>query len=438
MELSVQHFKGILLLIHPEWGTALGIVLALLMAISAAASGAEVAFFSLNFKDINFIKTRQQPAYKRILTLLEKPKLLLGSLLIANCIANIGIIIIAGFLLDEYLPVENEWAKLGLKIVIIAFVLLLFAEILPKTLAAQSNIRFAKDTAWLVEFLHLLLQGWSRGLTSFSDSIEKRLGQKTAASSIEELNQAIDNNTDNNATEDERNILKGILKFGNITVKQVMKARLDVHGISFKANFEQVKRTIEELHYSRLPVYNGSLDDIKGMIHTKDLLPHLSQPDDYNWQQLMRPAYFVHEQKMIEDLMQEFQQKRIHFAIVVDEFGGTSGIVTHEDILEEIIGDIKDEFDDEETTNKKIDDLNYLFEGKTMLNDVCKQMDLASDTFDAVRGESDSLAGLVLEVAGEIPKPNQVVSVGDFDFTVLEVNKNRIQKIKVTIKPATP
>jgi CBS domain containing-hemolysin-like protein len=193
---------------------------------------------------------------------------------------------------------------------------------------------------------------------------------------------------------------------------------------------------VEELHYSRLPVYVSSLDEIKGMIHTKDLLPVLDKPADYPWQQHIRPAFFVHEQKMIEDLMQEFQQNRVHFAIVVDEFGGTSGIITMEDILEEIIGDIKDEFDDEESSNGKIDDLNYLFEGKTMLNDVCKIMGLSPDTFDHVKGESDSLAGLVLEVAGEIPVTNSVITVGDFDFTVLEVSRNRIQKIKVSIRPS--
>jgi CBS domain containing-hemolysin-like protein len=250
---------------------------------------------------------------------------------------------------------------------------------------------------------------------------------------LEELNHAIDLTTDEEATPDEKNILKGIIKFGNITVKQVMRTRLDVMGIPHQMDFGSLKKRLVELSYSRLPVYDGSLDSIKGMIHSKDLLEYLDKPDDFDWHGLMRKPFFVHEQKLIEDLMTEFQQKRIHFAIVADEFGGTSGIVTMEDILEEVIGDIRDEFDEEESGNKKLDDMNYLFEGKTMLNDVCKFMRLSPSTFDEVKGESDSLAGLILEVAGEIPQPGTVITVGDFNFTIEQVQKNRIEKVKVTI-----
>ena len=213
-----------------------------------------------------------------------------------------------------------------------------------------------------------------------------------------------------------------------------MRARLDVHGLNVNMNFEEVKKRVEELHYSRLPVYKESLDTIKGIVHTKDLLPALNQEPTYHWQQHMRPAYFVHEQKLIEDLMQELKQNRVHFAVVVDEFGGTSGIITMEDILEEIMGDIKDEFDDEENINGKIDDLNFMFEGKTMLNDVCRIMGLTPEYFNNVRGESDSVAGLVLEVAGEIPEVNRVITINEFDFTIVEVSRNRITRIRVTIK----
>ena len=425
-----------LIFITTETGTALGLLLLLLLFISFCASGAEVAFFSLSYKDINHLKTKTQPSYRRIVTLLETPKILLGVLLIANSFANIGIIFLSNHLLDQFLSIANVWLQLTTKILIVAAFILLFGEILPKTFAAQNNIRFAKDVGIIVEGLYLLFNRLSVVLVGFSDSIEKKMGQRTAAASIEELNHAIDLTSEEDATEKERNILKGILKFGNITVKQVMKARLDVSGLEFKSNFAAIKHQVEELHYSRLPVYHVSLDEVKGIIHTKDLLPYLHEPDDFDWHQLMRPAHFVHEQKLIEDLMQEFQQNRIHFAVVVDEFGGTSGIITMEDILEEIIGDIKDEFDDEETSNGKIDDLNYLFEGKTMLNDVCKIMGLSPDTFDEVKGESDSLAGLLLEVAGEIPEINRVITVGDFDFTVLEVSRNRIHKIKVSIRPS--
>jgi len=213
-----------------------------------------------------------------------------------------------------------------------------------------------------------------------------------------------------------------------------MRTRLDVSGIENNISFGRLKQRIEDLHYSRLPVYRISLDDIVGVIHTKDMLPFLNESDDFNWHTLLRQPYFVHEQKYIEDLLKEFQSRRIHFAVVVDEFGGTSGIVTMEDVLEEIIGDIKDEFDDDETSSNKLEDGSYMLEGRMMIHDACTLMGLPADTFDEVKGDSDSIAGLMLEVAGEIPKVNDVLTVGDFVFTILEVNRNRIQKVKVTIQ----
>lgn len=414
--------------------TVLVVLLLVLFFISFCVSGAQIAFFSLNFKDINHLKTKQQAPYKRVSTLLEQPKVLLASLGIANYFANIGIILISSFLISQYVFLQNHWLEFGLKVVVIWAVIVIFAEILPKTFAGQNNVRFAKDVGWLVEGLYLLFKGIASRLVSFSDNIERALGQKSMAASLEELNHAIDLTTEAEATEEEKNILKGIIKFGNITVKQVMRTRLDVNGIEYKCSFEELKNRVEYLHHSRLPVYSSSLDEIKGIIHTKDLLPHINKEENFDWHSLIRPAYFVHEQKLIEDLMQEFQLKHIHFAVVADEFGGTSGIITLEDILEEVIGEITDEFDEVESGNKKIDDMNYLFEGKTMLNDVRKIMHLAADTFDSLKGESDSLAGLLLEIAGEIPSVNQEIIVDDFKFTVLEVNRNRIQKVKVTIK----
>ncbi len=248
------------------------------------------------------------------------------------------------------------------------------------------------------------------------------------------LDYAIDLLPDHEATVEEKQILKGIRKFGDTTVKQIMRTRLDVSGIDINSSFVNTIKKVEELHYSRLPVYKNNLDEVVGMLHTKDLLPHLNEADNFDWHTLMRQPYFVHEQKLIEDLLQEFRNRRNHFAVVVDEFGGTSGIVTLEDIMEEIIGDIKDEFDDEESVNKKIDDFTYIFEGKTMINDVCIAMNLPVDTFDNVRDDSDSLAGLVLEIAGEFPQVNEEIISGDFTFLPLEINKNRIDKVKVIIK----
>ncbi len=427
-------YSAILLAITTEASTVFSLLLLVLLFLSFCASGAEVAFFSLTYKDLNLIKTKTQPGYKRIISLLQLPKVLHGTLLIANSISNIGIIFVSNFIIDQVVQIENMWLLLLTKILVIGSVILLVAEMLPKSFAAQNNIRFAKDVSWVVEGMHLLFNRIASMLVNFSDAIENKFGQSANSNSIEELNHAIDLTTEDEASQEEKNILKGILKFGNIYVKQAMKTRLDVHGLPYAANFGTVKKMVEDLHYSRLPVYHTSLDEIKGMIHTKDLLAHLQHDDAFDWHSLIRPAFFVHEQKLIEDLMKEFQQKRIHFAIVVDEFGGTSGIISMEDILEEVIGEIKDEFDEEESANKKIDDLNYLFEGKTMLNDVCRIMHLPADTFDAVKGESDSLAGLVLEVAGEIPSLNSIINIGDFDFTMLEVSKNRIQKIKVSIR----
>ena len=424
--------------INMQGTTVLLIILLTLLFFSFVLSGSEVAFFSLTYKDINLLKTKQQGAYKRIIDLLEEPKILLGALLIANSFINIAIIIISNILIGNVFDFANAntvWLEFAIKVVSVTFLLLLFGEVMPKVLATQNNIRFAKEAGPLIELVFYTCKRMSTWLVNYSDIIEKKLSNKNNPYSLEELDHAIDLTSSTDASVKEKNILKGIIKFGNITVKQIMKTRVDVNGIDKETTFPELLKLVSDLHYSRLPVYEEDLDNVVGMMHTKDLIPHLEQPDNFDWHTLIRQAFFVHEQKMIEDLLKEFQTKRTHFAVVVDEFGGTSGIVTLEDILEEVIGDIKDEFDDEEVDFKKIDDNNYLFEGRTMLNDVCKAMDLVVDTFDAVKGESDSLAGLVLELAGEIPVALQVVPCGDFEFTVLEVVKNRIQKIKVNIKP---
>ena len=358
-------------------------------------------------------------------------------MLIANSFINIAIIIVSNILMDDLFVFNSsfEWLEFVIKVITVTFMLILFAEVMPKVMATQNNVRFAKEMGPIVELIHYIFKSVSKWMVKYSDIIEKRLSNKASGTiTNEELYHAIDI-TDTGTNENERNILKGILKFGNITVKQIMRARLEVHGIDHEINFDEVMKHVGDLHYSRIPVYKDDLDEVIGMIHTKDLIPHLSEKADFNWHKLMRPPYFVHEQKLIEDLLREFQSKRIHFAVVVDEFGGTSGIVTLEDIMEEIIGDINDEFDEEDAPYKKLDDYNYVFEGRTMINDVCKVMELPVDTFDALKGESDSLAGLVLELAGEIPPVNRTVPCGEFEFTVLEVVKNRINKIKITIKP---
>ncbi len=443
---SVVKFSGIsqihLLSINTAASAVLIFLAVILFVISFLVAGSEVAFFSLTYKDINMLKTKQQPAFRRIVSLLEEPKMLLASMLISNSFVNIGIILIANILLDGWLEVFHLsfWLTFLIKVLAVTFLVVLFGEVLPKVWATNHKIWFAATASVVIELLHGLCSrlGMSNRLVGLSDRIERKFSQgNSSALDDKQLDYAIDLLPDHEATMEEKQILKGIRKFSDTPVKQVMRTRLDVSGIDYNSNFEDVIKKIEELHYSRLPVYKNNLDEVEGMLHTKDMLPYVNNSNyaNFDWHSIMRQAYFVHEQKLIEDLLQEFRNKRIHFAVVVDEFGGTSGIVTLEDIMEEIIGDIQDEFDDEQSANKKIDDNTYIFEGKTMINDVCKIMGLSADTFEVVRGDSDSLAGLVLEIAGEFPQVNEEVVSGDFAFVPLEINKNRIDKVKVIIKP---
>lgn len=435
-DLFTLHF----LAANPQGTTVLIVSLLLLLTLTFIISGAEVALFSLGTKDINVLKTKQHSAAKRIVNLLEEPKEVYASLLIAGTFVNISIIVLSNFLIDQFISFKgmSTFIEIILKVLVIAFVLVFIGRMLPKVWATQKNFQFAYETSFVVEALHLLLRRISRWIVSLANRIGKRAGaDKSEALSMQELDEAIDIKTDEEASQEEKNIMKGIVKFGNITVKQIMRSRLEVSGVDHKLSFGELVKRVEELHYSRLPVYKGSLDEVVGMINTKDIIPFLGEPDNFDWHKLMRQPYFVPEPKLIEDLLKEFQQKRIHFAVVVDEFGGTSGIVTMEDILEEVIGDIRDEFDEEESGNRKLDDNNYLFEGRTMIHDMCKAMKLPMDTFDDVREESESLAGLVLELAGEIPAVNTVITAGDFEFTVMQADNNRVQQVKVTIKPRT-
>ncbi|GGB13415.1 gliding motility-associated protein GldE [Puia dinghuensis] len=424
-----------LLLINPQATTILAIVILFLLLLSFVLSGSEVAFFTLTYKDINILKTKQDLSWRRIVSLLEDPKTLLASLLIANSIINIAIIILSNFLIDEMVLLKQSFwfFEFLIKVILIGFVMILFGEVMPKIWATQNNLQFAYYTSGIIELVHLLFRRMSSWAVNQSESLERFFGRKKPGLIIEQLGYQIDQSK-NEASEEERNILKGIVKFGSISVRQVMRARMDVSGVSYDLSFGQLKQKFEELHYSRLPVFKSSLDELAGTIQSRDLIACLGEPDNFDWHPYIRPIYFVHEHKLIEDLLQEFQQKKIHFAAVVDEFGGTSGIVTLEDILEEVIGEIRDEFDEEEPESRHMDDGSYIFEGRTMLHDVCKTMNLAIDTFDKVKGDSDSLAGLILELSGDIPKVNDVIPCGDFEFTILDADSSRIKKVKVTIR----
>jgi gliding motility-associated protein GldE len=417
------------------------IAVLILFLFSFIISGSEVAFFSLSNKDINILKRRKNPSFRRVVLLLENSKTLSATMLIANSFVNIGIIIISNLLLDDWiLSLQLSWI-IGflLKLSLVSFSLLLVAVILPKIWATHHKLWFAASFSLFVEVLDRLFYRLSKKFILYSDNIENKISpEKKKGRNQSNLDNAIDLLPENEASIEEKQILKGIRKFGDTAAKQVMRTRLDVSGIDSKLSLSEIVKLSEDLHYSRLPVFKGNLDEIVGVLHIKDLLPFLQEENDFDWHPLIRNPFFVHEQKLIEDLLQEFRSKRTHFAIVVDEFGGTSGIITLEDILEEIIGEIKDEFDDEESINKKIDDFTFILEGKTMINDVCKMLNLSIDTFDEIRGDSDSLAGLILEIAGAFPQIEEPLVFKSFTFYALEINKNRIDKVKIIIQNLQP
>ena len=416
--------------------TVLVIIILILLLLTAITAGAETAFFSLSAKDVNYLKTKDQPGSRQAIQLLDQPKVLLATILVANTFINIAIVITMNVLVRTLLdPGFSVIISFLIQIVIVTFLLILFGEVLPKVYATQNNVRMALFSAPLIKTMSGIFSPVSRMLVSSSAYIEDKIGPKSNTSlNNEDFEQAIELTVGHAATRVVVNIFRGLLKFSNITVRQVMQTRLDVQGVPYEITFPQLQKIAIDAGYSRMPVYERSLDTIKGMIHSKDFLPHQND-DQFDWHTLIRPAYFVHENKFIEDLLREFQQKRIHFAIVVDEFGGTSGIITLEDIMEEIIGDIKDEFDEEDLQYKKIDDTNFIFEGKTLINDVCRIIAEPPERFERARGASDSLAGLVLEISGKFPSLNETVTFQNFEFTVLEIDKMRIRKIKVSINP---
>jgi len=411
-----------------------------LVFLSFSVSGSQAAIFSLSEKDIDVLKTKQQPAARRIIDLLDEPKEIYTSMLISKTILNICLIILTNYLINLYSPPEyfHNIYFIILKWLLIAFLIIFPLEIFPRVWARQNSLRFAYEWPILlftVEVMHLLLRRISKSIVLVADSIGKTIGTDNAEqNSLQEFDEAIDVQTDEEASPEEKNIMKSIVKFGKISVKKIMRSRLYVSGVEYNTPFPELVKKIQELQYSRLPVYKKNLDEIEGIINTKDLIPHLYE-EDFDWHSVIRPPYFVPDSKLIEDLLLEFQKKRLHFAIVVDEFGGTSGIVTLEDILEEVIGDIKDEFDEVEDDNKKVDDNTYILEGSTMLHDVCKTLSIPTNTFDKVRGDNESLGGLINEIAGDLPQVNSIVTCGDFEFTVLETERNRVKKVKVVIKP---
>jgi gliding motility-associated protein GldE len=406
----------------------------LLLICSALISGSEVAFFSLNASDLESLE-ENNAENERINNLLKQPEELLGTILIANNFVNVGIVILSSFLLNEYFSPEN-WSTLAVflvEILSITTVLLLFGEILPKVYARSSRLSFAKLVAGFLSGIHKILLPLSRRLSKTVNRLS--IESKGPSISVDDLEQALELTSDDNTKEEEQRILKGIVRFGSTSVKEVMTPRTSVVAIDEKTGYHEALNKMTESGYSRIPVFEENLDQIKGLLYVKDLLPYMDASEKFGWQDLMRQPFFVPESKKIDDLLGEFQRRRVHLAIVVDEFGGTSGVITLEDVLEEIVGEISDEFDDDDLRYSKLDDYNFVFEASIPLIDLCRVLDLPKDRFDAVDGESDTLAGLVLELAGKFLDKGEVISYNEFTFLVESTDQRKIIRVKITINP---
>ena len=419
----------------PTWPAIVSIVCAvLLLFASGFASGSEIAYFSLSPSDLSEIEEEKYPADKKIQTLLEDKERLLATILISNNAVNVTIILLCNYFFMKVFEFLSPLAEFVIITVILTFLLLLFGEILPKIFAAQKTLSFCRFSASGILFLEKLFHPLASLLVNSTSFLNKYFEPKVHNISVDELSHALEL-TDKKEIKEESSILKGIIRFGGETAKEVMTPRLDMVTLDNRTSFKDVLKCIVENAYSRIPVYQGTADNIKGILYIKDLLPHLNKGDNFRWQSLVRPAYFVPETKMIDDLLHDFQQNRVHIAIVVDEFGGTSGLVTMEDIIEEIVGEIRDEYDDEERTYWQIDDRTWVFEAKTLLTDFYKVTKLDEEVFAEVEGEADTIGGLLLEIKGDFPVRHEKVIFQNYVFEVLAVDQRRILKVKFTIAP---
>lgn len=409
-----------------------GLILILLLIGSALASGSEVAFFSLNNEEIASLQESDPSRGRLVANLLSNPKRLLSTILILNNLINIGIVTLTTFV---------SWSLLGMNatgiIVIlvqtvgVTFAIVFFGEIVPKVYANQARTTFALSLAPVLSFFNSILKPISWFLMAFSNLVEKRVEQKGYSLSVDELNQALELTTED-TPEDEKEILRGIVNFGTLSVKQVMRSRLDITAIDVEMDFHELMDKINKSGYSRIPVFEETIDNILGVLYIKDLLPFIERDENFAWKELIRKSFFIPETKKVDALLKDFQKMRVHMAIVVDEYGGTSGLVTLEDLIEEIIGEINDEFDDtDDIFFQELDNDTFIFEGKVSLNDFCKKLDLDPQLFEEVKGESESLGGLLLELNSKLPKNGTKIKFEDFEFTVLSVDARKIKKVKV-------
>lgn len=422
----------------PSFSALVAIVIAgLLLFASGFASASEIAFFSLSPSDRNDIDSRNHPSDEKISQLLNDSEYLLATVLITNNFVNVTIIMLCHFFFLNVFQFSSVLAEFLIMTVILTFLLLLFGEIMPKIYSAQKTLAFCRFAAPAICVLRKLFRPLSFLLVQSTTFLNRHVVRKNHNISVDELSQALEL-TDKTELKEENNILEGIIRFGGETAKEVMTSRLDMVDLDIRVSFKEVMECIVENAYSRIPIYNGSRDTIKGVLYIKDLLPHLNKGDHFRWQSLIRPAYFVPETKMIDDLLRDFQANKIHIAIVVDEFGGTSGIVTMEDIIEEIVGEIHDEYDDEERTYIELNEHSWIFEAKTQLSDFYKITHVEETDFDKISGDADTLAGLLLEIKGEFPLLHEKVLYHGYEFEVLAMDNRRILKVKVSLIPATP
>lgn len=411
------------------------IALLLLLATSALISGSEVAFFSLTAKDISECKESKKVRDQKLVSLIRTPRQLLATILIMNNFVNVAFVTLSTFVMWEIL---NSKTTEGTPVVILTIVttlgLVFFGEILPKVYATANNLSFAKFMTPVLKVLNSLFRPLSFLLMTAGNVIEKRFQRKGYDISVEELHHALEiTTTSEDTTAEEKDILKGIVNFGTLTVKQVMKSRMDITAFDLEMDFHELMDKINKSGFSRIPVYSDTIDNIEGLLYIKDLLPFVEKDENFDWRKLLRPGFFVPENKKIDALLKDFQEKRVHMAIVVDEYGGTSGLITLEDVIEEIVGEINDEFDDEDIAYSKIDQHTYLFEGRTTLNDFSKIVDVNPNTFEKIKGESESLGGLLLEINSKLPSAGERIYFNKFVFTVVAVDNRRIKKVRVLV-----
>jgi len=410
------------------------LAIAFFLFCSAMVSAAEVALFSLTQQDLNTLSEEDSSKANLISKLLQRPKKLLATILVANNFSHIGVVIVFSFVGNNiFSAIESPILKFVVEVILITFLILLFGEVLPKIYASRNNIQFSKFVANPLSILDKLLSPISFPMRAISVYLHEKLGRQKSNISVDQLSQALGLTSTEDTTSEEQKILEGIVSFGNTDTKQVMSPRIDIFAIEMEETFAEIYEKIVDKGYSRIPVYRESIDHIEGVLFVKDLIPHINKKE-FDWIKLIREPFFVPENKKLDDLLKEFQSKKSHLAIVVDEYGGTSGLVSLEDIIEEIVGDISDEFDDENLNYSQIDDKNFLFEGKINLKDFYRIVDVDEEIFEISKGEAETLAGFILEILGNFPKKGQKIHFTNVHFTIEAVDKKRIKQLKVTLE----